>query len=354
MYDIAIVGLGPAGATLARLLDRRFSVAAVDPKADRPDSFHKPCGGLLAPDAQKELAHFHWTLPKSVLVDPQIFSVRTIDLASGVTRYYQRFYVNLDRHRFDLWMMSGLGDNVTQYHASCRSVRRTPEGFCLSLSNGQEILASMLVGADGANSLVRRTFFPQTRIRSYVAIQQWFPETHAVPFYSCVFDPQNTDCYSWSISKDGCFIFGGAYPAQDCRGRFERQKEALSRQGFRFGTPLRTEACQVLRPAGPFQFCTGEDGVFLIGEAGGFVSPSSLEGISSAIRTGALLARTLNAGGKAVQYRRAAGSLRRKLSLKLLKCPVLYRPALRRIVMQSGIRSIRTEAAPPQGGRFSP
>lgn len=348
MFDIAIVGLGPAGATLARLLDGRFSVAAVDPKSDQPDSFRKPCGGLLAPDAQKELAHFHWTLPKSVLVDPQIFSVRTIDLASGITRYYQRFYVNLDRHRFDLWMKSGLGDNITQYHTSCRSIRRTPEGFCLSLRDGREIRASVLVGADGANSLVRRTFFPHARIRSYVAIQQWFPEAHAVPFYSCVFDPQNTDCYSWSISKDGCFIFGGAYPAQNCRARFERQKEALARLGFRFGTPLQTEACRVLRPAGPFQFCTGDSGIFLIGEAGGFVSPSSLEGISSAIRTGSLLARVLNAGTGAAQYRRATGSLRRKLSGKLLKCPALYQPVLRRIVMQSGIGSIRTEPAFPQ------
>ena len=42
---------------------------------DAQDEGHKkPCGGLLAPDAQKTLAHFDLVLPKSVLADPQIRS----------------------------------------------------------------------------------------------------------------------------------------------------------------------------------------------------------------------------------------------------------------------------------------
>ena len=32
MYDIAIIGLGPAGSTIARLLDKRFRVIAIDKK----------------------------------------------------------------------------------------------------------------------------------------------------------------------------------------------------------------------------------------------------------------------------------------------------------------------------------
>lgn len=53
-----------------------------------------------------------------------------------------------------------------------------------------------------------------------MAVQQWFKETHKSPFYSCVFDEDKSDCYSWSVSKDGYFIFGGAYPVQNCRARF--------------------------------------------------------------------------------------------------------------------------------------
>ncbi len=69
------------------------------------------------------------------------------------------------------------------------------------------------------------TSLPDHQIRKYVAIQQWFAEKHPVPFYSCIFDNAITDCYSWIISKDGYFIFGGAYPMKDGQTRFTALKE---------------------------------------------------------------------------------------------------------------------------------
>ncbi|HKK95992.1 MAG TPA: hypothetical protein VJ916_06755 [Anaerovoracaceae bacterium] len=46
-YDIIIIGGGPAGSTLARLLDKKLSVLLIN-----YNEKVKPCGGLLAPDAQ--------------------------------------------------------------------------------------------------------------------------------------------------------------------------------------------------------------------------------------------------------------------------------------------------------------
>ena len=84
-YDLIIVGAGPAGSTLARLAGTERSVLLLDGQFR-----NKPCGGLLAPDAQKALARFGLTLPKDVLVDPQIFSVKTIDVPTGLIRWYPR------------------------------------------------------------------------------------------------------------------------------------------------------------------------------------------------------------------------------------------------------------------------
>ena len=130
---------------------------------------------------------------------------------------------------------------------------------------------------------------------------------------------------------------------QGARARFERQKKKLEHIGFRFGTPLKTEACLVLRPSSLRDFCCGEGGVFLIGEAAGFISPSSLEGISSAIYSAKDLSAVLNSGYGDLnrRYFLKTRHIRIKLLLKILKCRFMYQPFLRKLVMKSGIRAIK-------------
>lgn len=347
MYDIIIVGLGPAGAVLAAGLDSKFSVLCID-KKQNGGGFMKPCGGLLAPDAQKALAQLGLNLPKDVLVDPQIFSVRTIDTDNSLIRSYQRMYINLDRHKFDLWLMSEIPNNVTCAGGTVTKISRTAKGFSVSRTeNGQVITEECryLVGADGAKSAVRKLICPDLKTRSYLAVQQWFRDENPVPFYSCIFDSKITDCYSWTVSKDGSFIFGGAYPRKNARSLFEQQKKKLSALGMHFGEPIKTEACLVLRPTGLNSFCCADKGVFLVGEAAGFISPSSLEGISSAVISAAALAEAFNRSEKSPEetYRKAMLSLRLKLTAKLLKCPFMYNPFLRSLVMKSGIMTVNVK-----------
>lgn len=344
-YDIAIIGGGPAGATLARLLDSRFRTVLIDGKTDAADSFRKVCGGLLSPDAQKAFAEFDLTLPKDILVDPQIFSVRTIDLQTRRERRYQRFYMNLDRHKFDLWLESLVPCGVERFYGRCKNISRGNDGAYSLVCRGNDgseriITADRIVGAEGASSAVRRFLYPDKKIRRYTAVQQWFAEEHSNPFYSCIFDPQTTDCCSWSISKDNMFIFGGAFAPRGCRESFERQKLRLAEYGFKFGEPLKTEACTVLRPRSPFDICSGRDGAFLIGEAAGLISPSSLEGISFAVNSAKLLADVLNGGAAEKRYAAGLLPMRIKIAAKVMKCPFMYEPVLRNAVMKSGIASI--------------
>ncbi len=103
-FDVAIIGLGPAGSALARKLAGKMQVIALDKKHQcGTEGFSKPCGGLLAPDAQRSFIRDGLTLPVDVIANPQIFSVKTVDVAASLTRNYQRSYININRHAFDLW-----------------------------------------------------------------------------------------------------------------------------------------------------------------------------------------------------------------------------------------------------------
>lgn len=190
--------------------------------------------------------------------------------------------------------------------------------------------------------MVRRFLYPKKKIRSYTAIQQWFPESNAKPFYSCIFDPETSDCCSWTISKDSFLIYGGAFPAKGCRDAFERQKKRLEDYGICFGEPIKTEACVVLRPKSPLDICAGKNSAFLVGEAAGLISPSSLEGISFAVNSAKYLAEALNGEQNAnKRYSKKLFGYRAKILIKLMKCPFMYAPILRRIVMKSGLKSIK-------------
>ena len=153
VYDVLIVGAGPAGSTLARMLSGTGKRVLL--LNGQTPGKAKVCGGLLAPDAQKVLAAFDLTLPKRVLVDPQIFSVKTIDAEADLVRYYSRFYINADRGKFDDWLRSLVPPDVEIAAGRCTALERNADGTFTAaqhLAGGGPVTlrAKCVVGADGA------------------------------------------------------------------------------------------------------------------------------------------------------------------------------------------------------------
>lgn len=348
LYDVAIIGAGPAGSVFARELAQRkpeLKILLIDGQSEQQ---RKVCGGLLAPDAQKLLAKFDLSLPKSVLADPQIFAVETLDLGSRLKRCYQRHYLNMDRYAFDSWLLSLVPEQVDIIQGRCTSLCEHDGGYKIKLNldgSETEINAATLVGADGASSIVRRTLFDK-KLYQYASIQEWFEyDGEEVPYYSCIFDPKTSDSCSWTIRKDNYIVFGGAFEKANCRRAFEEQKARLQEfLGYPLGQAVKTEACLVSSPRKMSDFVLGKKGAYLIGEAAGLISASSFEGISSAILSGKLLSECFLSSGDSEKilklYRKKTLKHRLKLYLKIQKRRVLCSPLLRYLIMKSGIQSV--------------
>jgi geranylgeranyl diphosphate/geranylgeranyl-bacteriochlorophyllide a reductase len=137
-------------------------------------------------------------------------------------------------------------------------------------------------------------------------------------------------------------------PGPDAAARFERLVATLRSAGLRLGRSLGREGTLLTRPSRPAHLVTGAGQVALAGEAAGFVSPSSAEGISFALESGAALGAALAPGldGWAQRYADATARLRRKVLAKVLKGALLDRAAVRRLALATGVGAVSVGDAP--------
>jgi geranylgeranyl diphosphate/geranylgeranyl-bacteriochlorophyllide a reductase len=354
MYDIIIAGGGPSGASLARLISNKYKVLLLEKRNFSGNTFTagKCCGGLIAPDAQLMLARFGLGIPKSVLLSPQLFAVRTIDFDNSLERYYQRHYINIDREEFDKWLISIVNKNMDVIE-NCifKSFEYCDEGVKVNYSlKGKDYTekSRIFVGADGAFSKVRRQGFsnyPSPKL--YISIQEWFETTCNMNYYGAIFDSEITDYYSWTIPKENRFILGAALISdKNAVKKFSLLKDKMQKLGFNLSNVVERSGAYLLRPTGIKQLCSGNKKVFLTGEAADFISPSSGEGISYAFRSSLALAKALDNGiddDTINTYNLNLKSLKRNIFLKNLKCPAMYNKHIRKYIMKSGLMSIDVE-----------
>jgi len=307
MYDVCIIGAGPAGSTLARIIGENHRVLLVDRRPlDRPWRTGDPtkvCGGLLAPRAQAELARQGLGVPRQAVAGPQLFAVRTLDMQASLERLYQRFYVNVDRERFDRWLLSlvpGRVDVAPGWRADSIDVSEEVPLVRFATPGGghASVEARLVVGADGAASMVRRIVTgAQAGSRLYTAVQAVHAATWNEPHFGAVFDARLTDFYGWTIPRGDGLVVGAAFPAASgANERFSALVEMVRARGFAIGEERSRASAPILRPMTPADVRFGAGRLVLVGEAAGLVSPSSAEGISYALRSGAALGTAIGGG----------------------------------------------------------
>lgn len=287
--DVVVVGGGPSGATAAaELAACGLSVVLVE-----PGNRIKPCGGAIPPLLLSEF-DVPATCLKARISGARITapSSRKTDMAIG-----EGYVGMVDREDFDPWLRRRAeGCGARLFKGRFRAIEFAADGaktVHLADEGGHEelIRCDLLIGADGANSAVRRAVFGKAAGPPYVFAYHEIVEIDET--IGRDYDPTFCDVhYDGAVSPD---FYGWVFPhgpvasvgvGSAVKGFDLRQATGLlrARAGLSDAKTVRTEGAPL--PLWPMRRWDDRRGVVLVGDAAGCVAPASGEGIYYAMLSG--------------------------------------------------------------------
>ena len=290
LYDVIVVGAGPAGSTAARRCAMRGLKTLIIEKEKLPR--YKPCAGGVSRAAVEAL---DFPLPGAI-IERECKGMRVSfgNLRNQMKRPDSVAYM-VNRSTFDAFLASKAVEAGAELHENkvCLSVEKGKQGVVV-LTNGGSLQANIVIGADGYHSRVLRSIFPgfgREEIRFCLISEVPLHESKVSETFDDMVEIQYgyvNKGYAWLFPKKDSVSAGVGGLPDDARNLIGRFKSFLAEKGLNVSSRIR--GCFI--PITRFKRKYHADGILLCGDAAGFVDSFSGEGIRFAIISGELAART--------------------------------------------------------------
>ena len=292
MFDVTVIGGGPAGAWAARQLARGgATVALVDGSHPR----EKPCGGGVTGRTLELIGSSVASLAGAVPIDTAIFEHRGAKAEVPLSADGERLRLAVvSRRSFDQHLVTLAEQAGAVLHPTrALDLTRTAGSWRIATRSGP-IEARWVIGADGPGSLVRRRLSrafarEDLSIASGYYVQGVSSQQIDIAFEA---DPPG---YLWSFPRPDHLAVGVCAQSDETTAAallaltakwLDRHVRGGTRQRYSWPIPsLLTETLARERPAG--------DGWMLIGDAAGLVDPITREGIFFALSSANMAAASL-------------------------------------------------------------
>lgn len=325
LYDVVIVGAGPAGCTCAyQLANKGLKIALIE-KDEFPRD--KICGDALSPDVINQLRRMNPELLEEFLEQVEKVPAHGIRFVAPNHKFLDIKFSDPDQNRtagfiatrvvFDAFMYNQVKDKAgidTFQKHEVSDVSHTEDGVFVKTDKSL-FRGKMVVGADGAHSRVKK-HLSQNKVeknhhcaglRQYYENVSGFKESHIelhfykdlLPGYFWVFPMAN------NRANVGLGMLSNEIGKHNINLREKLadiiEHHPLIKERFKDAKPMETVKGFGLPLGSKKRSCSG-DRYLLLGDAASLIDPFSGEGIGNAIRSGRIAADHIQSAFKEQRF----------------------------------------------------
>lgn len=328
--DLLIIGAGPAGCSAAIAANKERTLI-VDTKSFPRD---KPCSGLLVEESFNALKKTG--IPESVFGKPERLHLRHLDLDNNISVLQKRSLGNVNRIKFDHWLLESVPTEVEIWNKT--NVTKIMQGNTIKVrvvKDGEvlTIEAKQVIGADGSISITRREL-GFTPVFTYKGEQDFIEFDDSLNECIFIYCNKLTDWYSWVLPKQTGVVETGSALLPNTN-RDELLQILRKKTGFN-GKVIERKSWRLSQPRVPNDIQLGNSkNIYLAGEAAGFISPSTGEGISFGLRSGQALGQSLNSENPFRTYSDLTTDLVQEVMNKAKKARILANSKERAVFLRN-------------------